>query len=53
MQNLPANSVAKVLELLLNSSGRKIVSLKRRPVESIAESARGIWSALHAPRKQL
>ncbi|KDN53432.1 hypothetical protein K437DRAFT_253130 [Tilletiaria anomala UBC 951] len=53
LRNLPRNSVSKTLELLLNSSGKKIVSLKRKPVESITESARGIWSALHAPPKQL
>lgn len=37
------------VQLLLDSSGSKIRSLKRRPVESRTESPRGIWSSMHVP----
>ncbi|KAE8212591.1 hypothetical protein CF319_g6476 [Tilletia indica] len=47
VRNREHTSVASKIQLLLDSSGRKITSLKRRPVESSNESARGIWSPLH------
>ncbi|KAG8968263.1 hypothetical protein FRC03_008129 [Tulasnella sp. 419] len=42
-----ARTLEQKVQLLLDSSGAKIKSLKRRPVESMTESARGIWSGLH------
>ena len=35
------------VQLLLDSSGAKITSLKRKTVQSTTESARGVWSGLH------
>ncbi|KAG8982988.1 hypothetical protein FRB90_006379 [Tulasnella sp. 427] len=40
-------TVRDKVQLLLDSSGAKIKSLKRRTVESRTESPRGIWSGLH------
>ncbi|PWN49112.1 hypothetical protein IE53DRAFT_162387 [Violaceomyces palustris] len=53
LQNLAATGVLPKVQLLLDSSGNKITSLKRRPVESVTESARGIWSALHDTGKDI
>ncbi|KAI4522905.1 hypothetical protein K525DRAFT_222717 [Schizophyllum commune Loenen D] len=53
LRDLEVNGIEKKVQLLLDSSGAKIVPLKRRTVESMTESARGIWSGLHAPRPQL
>ncbi|KAN0060591.1 39S ribosomal protein L51, mitochondrial [Thecaphora frezii] len=50
VKNLRENGVEAVVNKLRDSSGAKTKSLKRLPVESKAESARGIWSALHGPR---
>ncbi|KAK0535616.1 39S ribosomal protein L51, mitochondrial [Tilletia horrida] len=47
VRNREPSGVASKLQLLLDASGRKVVALKRRPVESANESARGIWSPLH------
>ncbi|CAD6888447.1 unnamed protein product [Tilletia controversa] len=47
VRNREHTSVASKIQLLLDASGRKITSLKRRPVESTNESARGIWSPMH------
>lgn len=41
------NVVEQKVQLLLDASGNKIKSLKRRTVESTTESSRGIWSGLH------
>ncbi|WFD30670.1 39S ribosomal protein L51, mitochondrial [Malassezia sp. CBS 17886] len=50
--NLDATQVARKVQLLLDSSGMKTGKLKRNPVVSTSESARGIWSPFHdAPRK--
>jgi hypothetical protein len=44
--------VAKKAQLLLESSGKKLIHLKNRPVVAGSpESARGMWSAMHAPRR--
>jgi len=47
LNGFEVTSIEKKIQLLLDSSGAKIKSLKRRTVESTAESARGIWSGLH------
>ncbi|EPQ26848.1 uncharacterized protein PFL1_05483 [Pseudozyma flocculosa PF-1] len=50
VKNLEGNGVEATLKKLRDDSGAKTKSLKRIPVESKAESARGIWSALHGAR---
>jgi large subunit ribosomal protein L43 len=47
LNGFEVTGIEKKIQLLLDSSGAKIRSLKRRTVESTAESARGIWSGLH------
>ena len=47
VRNLPSQSISAKVQLLLDSSGNKIMSLKRPKVESTTESVRGIWSAFH------
>ncbi|TKY84748.1 hypothetical protein EX895_005828 [Sporisorium graminicola] len=47
LANLDANQVEAKIKQVVESSGRKIKSLKRRPVESKVESARGVWSQMH------
>lgn len=47
VRNLPSQSISAKVQLLLDSSGNKILSLKRPKVESTTESVRGIWSAFH------
>lgn len=47
VRNLPPSSILSKVQLLLDSSGSKIVSLKRPKVESRTESVRGVWSAFH------
>ncbi|UZJ51303.1 hypothetical protein CBS101457_000623 [Exobasidium rhododendri] len=52
LRNLQSNDVANKVMLLLETSGKKITSLKRKPVVAGApESARGMWSAMHGARK--
>jgi len=41
------NVIEQKVQLLLDASGAKIKSLKRRTIESTTESPRGIWSGLH------
>ena len=53
LNTLEVNGIQKKVELLLDSSGAKIVPLKRRAVESSTESPRGIWSGMHADRPLL
>ncbi|KAF9056438.1 thioredoxin-like protein [Panaeolus papilionaceus] len=53
LKSLEVTGIQKKVQLLLDSSGAKIVPLKRRTVESTTESARGIWSGLHADRPTL
>jgi large subunit ribosomal protein L43 len=49
---MQSNEVANKILLLLESSGKKITSLKRKPVVAGSpESARGMWSAMHGARK--
>lgn len=48
LANLDANQVEQKLRHVVESSGAKIKVLKRRPVESKSEGARGIWSQLHS-----
>lgn len=45
--NLQATQIAPKMQLILDSSGAKTQHLKRTPVASTSESARGIWSPLH------
>jgi large subunit ribosomal protein L43 len=47
LNGFEVTAIAKKVQLLLDSSGAKIKPLKRRTVESTAESTRGIWSGLH------
>lgn len=54
LRNMEPSLVSEKVRLLLESSGRKLTNLKRRPVEAGAtESARGVWSQLHAAKKDL
>jgi hypothetical protein len=53
LNTLEVNGIQKKVQLLLDSSGAKIQPFKRRIVESTTESARGIWSGLHADRPVL
>ncbi|KAG8992218.1 hypothetical protein FRB94_014663 [Tulasnella sp. JGI-2019a] len=41
------NQVEQKIQLLLDASGARIKSLKRKTVVSTTESPRGIWSGLH------
>jgi large subunit ribosomal protein L43 len=50
LNGLEVTGIQKKINLLLDSSGAKIKSLKRRNVESTTEAARGIWSGVHAER---
>ncbi|PPQ64751.1 hypothetical protein CVT26_002695 [Gymnopilus dilepis] len=45
LKSLEVTAIQQKVQLLLDSSGAKIVPLKRRTVESTTESPRGIWSA--------
>ncbi|GAA6003414.1 hypothetical protein JCM10207_000323 [Rhodosporidiobolus poonsookiae] len=47
VRSLPPSSIARKAQLLLDSSGSKIVELRRPGVRSETESVRGVWSALH------
>ena len=53
LKHLQVTAIQKKVQLLLDSSGAKILPLKRRAVESTTESPRGIWSGLHADRPTL
>ncbi|KAG5654293.1 hypothetical protein H0H81_005142 [Sphagnurus paluster] len=53
LNGLSLPEITQKTKLLLDSSGAKIKSLKRRNVESTTEAARGIWSGLHAKRPTL
>ncbi|RDB28933.1 54S ribosomal protein L51, mitochondrial [Hypsizygus marmoreus] len=53
LNGLEVTGIQKKVTLLLDSSGAKIKSLKRRNVESTTEATRGIWSGLHADRPTL
>ncbi|KAF8979093.1 thioredoxin-like protein [Cyathus striatus] len=53
LQKLEVTGIQQKVQLLLDASGAKIKPLKRRPVESTTEAARGIWSGLHADRPTL
>ncbi|SPO26342.1 related to MRPL51 - mitochondrial ribosomal protein, large subunit [Ustilago trichophora] len=47
LANLDANQVEAKIKQVVESSGNKIKALKRRPVVSKSEAARGVWSQLH------
>jgi large subunit ribosomal protein L43 len=47
LRSLPPPSISTKVQLLLDSSGSKIVELKRPRVDSTTQSVRGIWSAFH------
>ncbi|KDR85261.1 hypothetical protein GALMADRAFT_234015 [Galerina marginata CBS 339.88] len=53
LKSLEVTGIQQKVQLLLDSSGAKIVPLKRRAVESTTEATRGIWSGLHADRPSL
>ncbi|GFZ48778.1 hypothetical protein JCM24511_06527 [Saitozyma sp. JCM 24511] len=54
VNGLETNEVANKVDILLNSSGAKIKSLKNLTLEAApgGESARGVWSALHDQAKE-
>jgi len=45
--NLAATQVGPKMQLILDASGAKTHHLKRTPVASSNESARGVWSPMH------
>ncbi|KAI0755120.1 thioredoxin-like protein [Daedaleopsis nitida] len=47
LKDFEVTGIQQKVQLLLDSSGAKIKPLKRSPVESRTEAARGIWSGLH------
>ncbi|GAA5836441.1 hypothetical protein JCM11251_007080 [Rhodosporidiobolus azoricus] len=47
LRSLPPSSILQKAQLLLDSSGAKIVEIKRPGVSSETESVRGVWSAFH------
>ncbi|KAM0745591.1 hypothetical protein T439DRAFT_307657 [Meredithblackwellia eburnea MCA 4105] len=47
VRSLPPPSIESKAQLLLDSSGAKIGTLKRPQVESSTESVRGVWSGFH------
>lgn len=53
LNRLEVTGITQKVELLLDASGAKIKPLKRRPVESTTEAARGIWSGVHADPPRL
>ncbi|EST05083.1 Thioredoxin-like fold [Kalmanozyma brasiliensis GHG001] len=53
LANLDANQVEQKVRQVVESSGRKVRSLKRRTVESKSEGARGVWSWVHGKTPQL
>ena len=53
VHNLQSSQIAPRIEQLLETSGAKTKGLKRTPVKSVAESARGIWSQFHDDPRQL
>ncbi|WFD41492.1 39S ribosomal protein L51, mitochondrial [Malassezia psittaci] len=50
---LPATQIWPKAQQILDSSGKKTRGLKRTPVESSNESARGIWSPFHDDPRDL
>lgn len=51
--NLPATQIGPKAKQILDASGKKLAHVKRTPVQSANESARGIWSPLHDDPRQL
>lgn len=47
LKGLDRREVLDRIQLLLDSSGEKIRSLRGKPVQSISESTRGVWSGMH------
>jgi large subunit ribosomal protein L43 len=47
LKKLTKSEVMDKIQLLLDSSGAKIKSLKGQPVQSTTPSTRGIWSGMH------
>jgi len=47
LKKLTKSEVMDKIQLLLDSSGAKIKSLKGQPVKSTTPSTRGIWSGMH------
>jgi large subunit ribosomal protein L43 len=48
LKDYEVSTIAQKVQLLLDSSGAKIKPLKRRTIESMSESVRGIWSGMHS-----
>ncbi|WFD35901.1 39S ribosomal protein L51, mitochondrial [Malassezia cuniculi] len=53
VHNYQASQVGPRIQQLLETSGAKTKGLKRTPVKSVTESARGIWSQFHDEARQL
>ncbi|GAA6001888.1 mitochondrial 54S ribosomal protein mL43 MRPL51 [Rhodotorula paludigena] len=51
VRNLPPSGIAAKAQLLLDSSGAKIVPIRRPSVQSTTESVRGVWSAFHEEQR--
>ncbi|THH11802.1 hypothetical protein EW145_g429 [Phellinidium pouzarii] len=49
LKGFEVTQIQQKVQILLDSSGAKIVPLKRKMVVSTTESARGIWSGFHTP----
>ncbi|GAA6033386.1 hypothetical protein JCM8097_006725 [Rhodosporidiobolus ruineniae] len=52
VRSLPPSSILSKAQLLLDSSGSKIVELRRPGVQSTTESVRGVWSAFHEEERR-
>jgi len=49
LKGFEVTQIQQKVQLVLESSGAKIVPLKRKTVVSTTEAARGIWSGMHVP----
>ncbi|KAJ9637771.1 39S ribosomal protein L51, mitochondrial [Coniosporium apollinis] len=49
VRKMDPNQILQKAELLRDASGEKLRREIRRPVKSLNESVRGIWSPFHAP----
>ncbi|GAA5827186.1 hypothetical protein JCM3770_003024 [Rhodotorula araucariae] len=52
VRNLAPSSIAQKAQLLLDSSGAKIVPIRRPGVHSTTDSVRGVWSAFHEEQRR-
>ncbi|BGP45674.1 39S ribosomal protein L51, mitochondrial [Rhodotorula kratochvilovae] len=52
VRNLAPSAIAAKAQLLLDSSGAKIVPIRRPGVHSTTDSVRGVWSAFHEEQRR-